>query len=878
MPEFPGWDHSSSFVRAYRKAVHTASRRHKRTLNHPPVVLRPERAEEAARALEALRGGLRRTSTGGGLLPCTPHALITWEQGSGTTTELITRIADELRENTPAEAGKLRLPAYELVNSLSGVQDGPPADNAYARRRGRAAPAARTPGDDTTTITAFFLTLPLASVLRVLGRVHRRWWETRWGWRLQWRKRYRRLWPADFDGRRTYGAALREFANVRRAGTAWDSLLIAALMTDLYGYARQGVLHPGRRRRRPRHVLLLDGSTGGPDSAVDDFVTLYGEQQVAGPHPVMVLVAALPPEPGSPIDPVTLEAAAYRLDPSPGEVPTRIDVPLPPAPSGGSVRVKMIWAPVARVRPLPELVFEATAVVVALWLTGQLAFLPAVDSGPFRDDYTACLTGEKAETPPETGTADIDAAQAAAEALAMIEDQNELAEAEHLPGRLVSIALLHASPPKVADELRSAGSIPELRGVALAQRALHRIALNDNSGVWVKIQPYDAGVQYKNAAARVREIIADAAKNPRLIGVTGFTESRAETVAAVNSLNKVGIPIVSSTGTAGELEVGQYYRGAAPNHRREAEVVASFIKEANTIRTTGDNCVRAEDVVVVTDPKDIYSSDLGKAFVRERPDSGKRIGFSPGAPDGATVIPEPDLDTRFRVATVAEAVCARIQANPRTLVYWTSRAREFGTFLNRFQQSTDCANRDITVVGGNELTNIALSRDIRNHKWLNLYHTAHVLPAGHESRNTAAQDFNEAYIEEFGEDIWLNDGHVALAHDAIRVLAEAASEALTPNEEDLTRGDVQSELEDDSFRLEGASGRFRFNGGSGMRPTNKLLVILHQDANGAAPVVVCGLAGLNIDAGENWKQGDKTYACPMDDKPSNSNPNPTPNE
>ncbi|MCI3224524.1 hypothetical protein [Streptomyces sp. NP-1717] len=846
--------------------MHTVSRRHKRSLNYPPVVLRPERPEDAARALEALRGGLRRTSTAGGLLPCTPHAFVTWEQG--TTTELITRITDDLRENTPAEAGKLRLPAYELVDSLTEIQGGPPADHAYARRRGHPAPAAPAGGDDTTTITAFFLTLPLASVLKVLGRIHRKCWEARWGWRLRWRKRYRRLWPDDFDGRRTYGAALREFANVRRAGAEWDRLLVAALMTDLYGYARQGVLHPGRRRRRPRHVLLLDGTADGTSGAVDDFVTIYAEQQVAGPHPVMVLVAALPPEPGTTSDPHSLETAASRLDPAPGEIPTRIDVALPPAPFGGSVPVKMIWAPVARVRPLPEVVFEATAVVVALWLTGQLAFLPVVDSGPFRDDYAACLTGETPDAPSKSRTADINGALAATEALDMIRDQNERAEKEHLPGRIVTVALLHASPPKNADELRSAGSIPELRGVALAQKALHKIALNDNNGVWVKIQPYDAGVQYKNAGARVKEIIADAGKNPRLIGVTGFTESRAATVEAVKDLNTARIPVVSSTATARDLELGKYYHGAAPNHRREAEVVATFIENANTIRTTGDNCVRAEDVVVVTDPKDIYSRDLGEAFVSERPDSGKRIGYSPGDPDGATAIPEPDLDTRFNVSEVAEAVCARIQANPRTLVYWTSRAREFGTFLDRFQQSSECANRDITVVGGNELTNIALSQDVRDHTWLNLYHTAHVLPADHEDRNTVAEDFNERYAEEFGEDIWLDDGHVALAHDAVRVLAEAASQALTPNEEDLTRGSVQSRIDADSFRLEGATGRFRFDGGSGLRPTNKLLVVLHQDTNGAAPVVICGSVGLNIDAGKSWKQGDKTYDCPLDDQPA----------
>ncbi|MFC8825138.1 ABC transporter substrate-binding protein [Streptomyces sp. NPDC057137] len=808
-------------------------------------------------------------------MPCTPYALVHWPEG--TTTELIAKVAEQLLEKAPREAGRLKLPAYKLISSLSGAA---PVlkDRAWAAHRG--AQRSRPPGDGgSVTVSVFPFTVTTDFVVSRFEELRRWAWEQRWTVRLRW-SRYRHLWPTGFSGKRTYGAALSEFDAVRTGGgDEWDGLLLAALMTDLFAYARQGILHPGRRRRRPRHVLLLngtaeanDGTTAGAD-AVDTFVSLYNEKQTAGPHPVAVLVAALPPVEGVVADPQALDNAAKRLNPAKGDIPVRLDVTPPPPDPAAGIPVPVIWKPFARLRPPTEVFFETAAVVVALWLGGQLAFLPWIGPGPIKDNYTGCLEGGSNYS--ESGEVKGGAKHQYAAASALIEEQNKVAEpqggketkGEADPARTVTIAHVRSTLAANEREGRSGGAIPELRGLAVAQELLHAAAPADNNSVWVKIRTYQAGVQYADAEKAARQIIKDAEKDPSLIGVTGFTESRTQTVAALNMLDKARIPIVSSAATAKAMEVGRYFHGAAPNSKRETVVAAKFIQEANTVKTGpgSDSCVPAEDVAVVTDPTDVYSDELGKDLAEALlPYKVQRIGYTPTEVDGPPPT-ETDLDMQFSMSQVADVVCGKLMANPRTLVYWTSRVREFDSFLDTFQAGA-CANKDLTVVGGNELTNAAFSGNFKSKSWLHLYHMEHMLPYGHPDRSQTAKDFSDQYRRMFGDnDLWLNDGHAALAHDTVRILADAASRASQAGT-DLTRPNIQQHINGGHFTAEGASGLLEFKQGSLQRPYNKLLVMLHHNGEGSAPVLVCGDPGANLNAGRDWKQGTETYACPSDDE------------
>ena len=854
MPEFPGWDGRNEFVEAWRAAVRTRSRLTKRVPKHPPTVLRTG-PETSRQALKALEEGLQRSSTLGRLVPCTSYAHVKGQDG--TRTRLIEQIAEQLRKNTPPEMGRLRLPAYDLVHSITDGQAAPSLEQVYARLRNRREVSPE--GNGGVTFNAGPLTVPLESVLRAAAPVRRKCWEWRWRLHLGFGGRYRPLWPDDYRGERTLDSAVTRFDEVRRAGPdPWDGLLLTALMIDLYGQARQGLLHPGRRRRRPRHALLLDGSGSGAD-VVSSFIALYDERLRVCPNPATVTVAALPREPGSEPGSPTLAEAGRRLAGARREALGSVHV-TPGEPSGVTNVVRPVWKPWVRVRPRPELFVESVALVAAVWLAGGLSFLPLPT--PPGGENTDCLVASHGIRQGRQGH---DTAQAQyKDALRKIGEWSKDAEEQGDPDRTVTVALIHSTPPKNENELRSGGAIPDLRGVALALKSLNESAPRDDDGVWVRIKLYDAGVQYKNAEQQAKKVIKDAGKDPKFVGVTGFTESRTTTVAALERLNEAEIPVVTSTATAKRMEVGRQYHGVAPNNVREARVVASFLKEANTVQTGADSCAPPDHVAVVTDPGDVYSNELGLKLVEQQktPSTGARIGYSPGNYSPQDVSGETELEMKYSMEDVASAVCERVKKKPRTLVYWTSRVREFETFLEGYQNSR-CANEKLTVMGGNELTNAALSGGYADKSWLRLYHTAHTLPANHPDRSATAKAFNREYTEEFRkDDLWRNDGHAPLAHDAVKVFSQAATKALAV-ELSLDIRNVHQYIINGSFRMEGASGRILFTNGA-LRPVNKMLTVLHHAKGRSGAVLVCGKPGNNIQAGEQWQGGNRTHECPED--------------
>ncbi|NLU70530.1 hypothetical protein [Streptomyces sp. HNM0574] len=858
MQEFPGWSHRTDFVEAFRSAVRTRRRSAKRVPKHPPVALRT-RPEHGAQALAALREGLLRYSKTRGVVSCVPHAFV--PAPPATREELLAEIAAQLRAKGPQEMGRLRLPAYDLVtHSAARADDGEPPLPAEVHARIRPGAESGTPGGNAEggTVSAGILTVPLAPLVQLARRIPRHLWEWRWTFRLSRLRRYRTLWPEDHEGERTCRAAVRSFAGTRGQGPdAWDALVLTALMIDLNGYARQGVLHPGRRRRRPRSVLLLDGGGPGAD-VVTAFLALYDERHRECPNPATVVVAALPPEPGTEPGPEGLSAAARRLRTDRREAAGTFAVTLPP-PVASTMEVRSVWRPLLRMRPATELFLEGAALLAALWLLGTLSFLPFVGPGPLHEDDDRCIDGTRVR---QGGGRAGDLQEQHEQALDLIRERSAYAERKGEKERTVTLGLIHSRPPGNEHEVRSGGSIPELRGVAIALKELNERASRDDHGIWVRIRMYEAGVEYRDAEEAARKIAREADRE-RLIGVTGFTESRTETLEALKILDRARIPVVTTSASANALEIGLGYHGMAPNNAREAEVTASFLQHANTVRTGGRTCAPATDVAVVTDPADVYSNELGKEFLRQKPftGSGARIGFTPGDRAGGTA-GEPGLERVWDIQGLANAVCDRVSRNDRTLVYWTSRSREFKAFLDEYRIG-DCANQDLSVMGGNELTNTALSGGYAEYPWLHLFHTAHTLPVGHPDRNSTAQAYNKRYAEEFREDdLWVNDGHAALSRDAVHVFAEAASEAHATGVE-LDRRNVHQYVANGTFGMEGASGAVDFPERA-PRPENKLLTVLHHEGDTSSVVLMCGKSGNNIDAGREWTQGDDTYPCPED--------------
>jgi ABC-type branched-subunit amino acid transport system substrate-binding protein len=148
----------------------------------------------------------------------------------------------------------------------------------------------------------------------------------------------------------------------------------------------------------------------------------------------------------------------------------------------------------------------------------------------------------------------------------------------------------------------------------------------------------------------------------------------------------------------------------------------------------------------------------------------------------------------------------------------------------------------VTVLGGNELTNVAQTGAFAEKDWLRLYYSAHRLPDGDRKasdRTVQFVDEYDAYVEDTtgGRDPWRQDGHSAVSYDAFHVLSEAVREA----------GLTDPAVERKSVRLvlgagiafDGATGYVSYDGANAP-PHDKTLVLLRQSGTQPKAVLACG--------------------------------------
>lgn len=324
-------------------------------------------------------------------------------------------------------------------------------------------------------------------------------------------------------------------------------------------------------------------------------------------------------------------------------------------------------------------------------------------------------------------------------------------------------------------------------------------------------------------AVRQAERYKEAKDHRTIVGVVGFSESRRSTRRAAEILNDGQVPVIATTATADAMQKGlTYYRPMSPSNSRESAVAAQFAHTARIIRTEGRHCAEADHAVVIKDPGDLFSDELGTMFAKRFGSGAETLSLS--EQDGATT---PD--------DIARTVCARIKQNPRTVVYWAARVRNFSAFLGRYGPDSGCAGLPLTVVGSNDLTSTALRGKYRPYmqKWLNLYHTVHVLPETHPDNSDESATVFSLYVQAFtARDPWLNDGHVALAHDALKTLSLATDRAYSSTSGQDRPGTANTELVksklDEKVTFQGASGVISFPERYGPKPPlNKALVLLH---------------------------------------------------
>ncbi|MBL1098076.1 hypothetical protein [Streptomyces coffeae] len=804
-------------------------------------------------------------------------------------------VGRELAADVPRHTGRLRLPDFWLARDIVEWALDPEApepdatglrDHAYAERlkRGLVLRALWALGGQSADGGASapgwlahlqrFLAQPLFQLLP-------RWW---WGRRCTRRllRSRKRGWYAKWRGI-SHGRTAEEFfgdvarlirserCRGREAGVGrFEELLLRALLTDLRRTARPGRISPWRRRRLTRFAVLLElPGEGGGAAAGERFLQRYGAAARDTRCAAVVVVAVAPAEGAAAGERRSLAGVADRLRAASGlpaepPEPLRAVLPEPPSASPDEVELTPVAPRTFRLAPAAELALTGTLVAALLSVPGVWFF----ERVTTEEDRT-CLGGASREV--VTGRAepsDATPRQEYEEAAQMIDEENARVnqEAGEHGGTVRTVMHIGADVAKNQKGQRYNGAVPELRGIALAQRSLNEEAENNPGKVWLRVATRHAGDDFANAERVARQIVADARKkNSGIIGVVGFSHSLRQTQTAVRILGDARIPMVGTTATADAMQVSDHYRRVAPINSREAGVEAAFAHRGRIVDDGSGNCAPAEAAVVVKDPRDLYSQEIGRLFAERFGGRPTTLAYTPGGRDKSRAqLPSDDrVVVQDSIGELADAVCERITEAPRTVVYWASRAAEFSAFLDDFGDDTACEGRKLTVLAGNDLTTAALSGEYADRPWLRLYHTVHVLPAGHPRASDVAQVFNAEYAHEFGShDLWRNDGRAALGYDAMQLMAAAVNTAYRSTET-VGRSHVQLSL-DNGVRKQGASGYLHFGRGDRGVSRDKPLVILRHTADGSRPVLYCGAFARN-PAGriERWGPHGE-FDCPRD--------------
>ncbi|MGW7090223.1 hypothetical protein ACWGH2_42975 [Streptomyces sp. NPDC054871] len=706
----------------------------------------------------------------------------------------------------------------------------------------------------------------------------------RWCWASWWSRRLirsRNSWFVSWRGIDSSGRFFERASNLLtlRDGDQgqleiFEELLFRALLADL-ARARPGWFGAWARRRRSRRVVLFhlppEGAPG--EELTRRFLSTYLRVAAEAGSASLLLVgaghAATYADENWPKC-RNLNEAADRL--SPAADPANPPLPLlvsarRPHPAGGAEPdqgERLHPAPVKKFRwgPRTELTGELAACGLALAMLST-----AVCYWIAPPEAQACLDGEVVQgqgtpgTVPEAADEGKTPQEQYEEVLAAIKDLNAkaLTAEKKFDKPVRRVVYLGAGVDPDPDQVVMNGMIPELRGILLAQEELNRLASQDENRVRLYVEVRDTGRKFKNVVRHARDVVKDAEANKErqdsrtIVGVIGFRESRQLTKQAARILSNGKVPVIGTTATADAMqEAGSYYRPMSPDNSRETAIAAQFARDGNIIETEPGTCATSTRALVVKDPNDLYTRELGGKFVEKFGADTETWEFPGG--EGADVSAQ---DT-------ARHVCDVVKKDRRTVVYWASRVESFTKFVNAYGPDAGCGGLPLTVIGSNELTNAALGGLYLEKEWLRLYHTVHVLPNGHADENNEAKAFIKRYIHRYTDrDPWINDGHVALAHDALKVLSSAADRQYTSVDAVDAEG-VKSKL-DEGISFEGVSGEIRIPDRHGSNPPlNKALVLLNHTPEGQRMVLHCGAFKQNAKGPVDHWGPDKQYECPQD--------------
>lgn len=260
----------------------------------------------------------------------------------------------------------------------------------------------------------------------------------------------------------------------------------------------------------------------------------------------------------------------------------------------------------------------------------------------------------------------------------------------------VSVVLLQNMSPDARVDTRNYSDLyPDIEGaLAGVWRANHTAAVQ-GSLPKVKLFLANMGSQYANWSDAVDKITRNAAAN-HIVSVIGLGQSTDNTrAAAAQVASQAHLPVIGATvtgdsmnfGLNGQLNTG-FFRTAPTNSDTvlaAAHYIADVEPDQSRVAIVQDNATG-----------DDYTQTLGTAADRDMPAAHRFPFTSPtGQSTGADRVPQ--LINQF--AYLDQNICSVAP----TTVYFAGRGSDVGPFVQTWTQgNTPCANRNLTVVTGND--------------------------------------------------------------------------------------------------------------------------------------------------------------------------------
>ncbi|MEV0822082.1 hypothetical protein [Nonomuraea rubra] len=268
-----------------------------------------------------------------------------------------------------------------------------------------------------------------------------------------------------------------------------------------------------------------------------------------------------------------------------------------------------------------------------------------------------------------------------AEVVNAIEDNNGKIERSGRPyTTIVYVGALSTQPSSAAEDLADAQG--ELTGIAIRQGELLESA--DQSIVQLRVLIANAGNGFRfgeQVADRILELARDDAS---IAGAIGFGESRDGANAAINRLSSIFLPMLGTAATYddfgkdGKGRPSLSYFPLSPTNSEVADVSARWARSGALAAPADDGLphkrpARTAAVFVDADSSDLYSSDIGRRFM-------KRFGELGGK---ATLV---EYDDAGDAGEELKKLCKRDAEQP-DLVFYSGRSTQFGTFVDRISSS-----------------------------------------------------------------------------------------------------------------------------------------------------------------------------------------------